>query len=144
MSDRVLKIKLTDEQKQDQEKVDLQIVSLMKEVYKANKEKNKYTNAEKNARNKLYKVMSLAGRADHKASIQIDEDTKLDLEAEISRSIKIEIDVEKLKNEVSEETFMKIVTAAKGKVETFAGSDVAVKCGSKKAGDENVSVKVAK
>jgi hypothetical protein len=129
-----------EEHKQEVEK---QIKKLSKEAFVANKAKNKASNDEKKARERLYSLMSDNDIDNFSFSAQIDGDSYT-LQSVIKTSTTSYIDINKLKDLVDHETFMKIIEAKKGKVQTFAGDDIAVRCEKKVQGTRNVSVSTKK
>ena len=124
-------------------KVTSEMKKLAVQNHLASVEANTASRKAEKARKSLYTTMKAAGVVsfDHTFS---SGGASMTVDAEIKTPVRDSIDTEVLKKLVDGPTFDKIVSATKGKVTEFAGTEVAKQCSTPTNGTENVSVKIRK
>lgn len=113
-------------------------------VYHANKEMNASKKAHDGARADLLRTMKEQNLSTLSGSTELEDGTKIALAASVGTSVVVGVDVTKLKSLVSEENFLKIISATKGAVVEHAGNAVFINCETSNPGSENVTVKGVK
>jgi hypothetical protein len=118
-----------------------EMVKLAQNALKANALKNAATKTEKDTAEALNKLMIDKGVKQFAFTVELGG-AFVNAEAKISGGTKDVIDVALLKTLVDEATFMKIVNATKGAIETHAGKNMVVKV--TKTEDTPEALKIAK
>lgn len=96
------------------------------EYFRANTRSNAAKREADRAKKELHKLMIADGVVDFTASVELEDGTHT-VQAAISAPEGEAISVEKLRDLVDDETFMRIVKATKTAVTEFAGTNVAIK-----------------
>ncbi len=123
---------------------DQEIKQLATTAYRHNLLANAEGNAYKKARISLYALMKKHSRKTFTFSDVNTKGDTIKLEASISTPESEKIDVTKLRALVSDEVFMKIVSASKEAVTKLVGDAVVRQCVFMATGEENVSIKPIK
>lgn len=114
---------------------DQELTMLIQDTYAKNKAANEATKAYNAARKKLYTKMKERGLVETMTG---------QLLAKIEAPQREKINVEKLKKAVPAAVFLQCISATKKAVENHAGGAVAAICSELSAGEENVTVTLAK
>jgi hypothetical protein len=104
----------------------VEMIKLAQDERRANALKNKATRDEKEANEKLNKLMNEKGVKSFSFTVELDG-AFTNCTAQIAGGTKDVIDVALLRTLVDEPTFLKIVSATKGAIETHAGKNMVVK-----------------
>ena len=121
-----------------------EILTLVEQTFLANRDKNRASVRETQSRKKLLVQLKDAG-IDQKFTHTFNVDNApTTVEIEIATPEIGTIDIQKLKAKVSEEVFLKIVSATVAAVTKHAGTNLMQECLTTKPGTENVSVSVPK
>ena len=118
-----------------------EMVTMAQAVLKANAAKNASSKIEKDTSEKLNKLMLDKGVKSFAFTVELGG-AFINAEAKIEGGKKDVIDVALLKTLVDEQTFMKIVSATKGAIETHAGKNMVIKV--TKTEDTPEALKIAK
>jgi acyl CoA:acetate/3-ketoacid CoA transferase alpha subunit len=117
---------------------------LARDFYTNNKAANAAKSAAEKARKALLTAMQEAGLKDADIDLLTESGDMLPLRAYIDTPTTESISVEALRKHVSEEVFMKCVSATKKAVTEHAGSALATTCARPGVGTTNVHVEVRK
>lgn len=120
-----------------------QMIKLAQDAIVANAAKNKATRDEKSAIESLNKLM-IEGGIKHFPFTTTIAGTVTKAEAVIAAGEKDVIDVALLRTLVDDATFMKIVKATKGDIETHCGKNMVIKVTSTKTTEEELKIKKVK
>lgn len=124
--------------------VPAEIQKLAAEYFSANVEANAFKAKADKARKALLKTMTEAGLTSADIDMLGTAGTMIPLQAVIATPDREEIDVALLRKQVTDDVFMKIVSATKTAVTEHAGSAVVTTCTVVSEGTTNVTVKVRK
>lgn len=120
---------------------DMQVLAMS--CFIQNRVKNDAARDEAKNRQTLYKTMKEGKVRAFTVRGQIEEKPVV-LDVEISTPSSMVVNIDLLRKEVSEEVFLKIVTATQAAVKEHAGEAILRRCSEERIGTENVTVKAAK
>ena len=119
------------------------LLELVRATYKANVAKNAAGREEEKARKALYARMKEV-KLTACQTVAVVDGKRINLTAEISTPERVAVDVNLLRRLVTEEQFLKIVSASQTSVKEEVGDAVLRQCSVTTTGTENVSVKPTK
>jgi hypothetical protein len=117
------------------------LAALAAKYFATNAEANRYKGEAEKLREELLKGMEKCGM---KTLSGATLPTGALLSVEVGAPAREAIDVEELRQAVTDPIFMKCVSASKKSVETHAGKHIVARCAVMQSGDTNVTVKLAK
>lgn len=120
-----------------------EVTGLMKTVYTENAKQNEHKRKHDSARKSLLGKLQEAEEVKVVAEVEVSR-KKVTLVAQVATGTSQVVDVAKLKKLVSEEQFMRIVSATQKAIKEEVGESVMNKCLKTVKGSTNVSVKAAK
>lgn len=120
---------------------DMQVLAMS--CFIQNRVKNDASRDESKNRQSLYKAMKEGKVRAFTVRGQIEEKPVV-LDVEIATPSSMVVNIDLLRKEVDEATFLKIVSATQAAVKEHAGEAILRRCSEEKIGTENVTVKAAK